>query len=102
MTSYRELSRRGLINMCMDYDIQHEDQLKVFLQEHDEDYESIRAGELALEKADQIAGAVCERFDKFKRDAIANEDARVNKLISKLAGGVVDAGTRLVLKNAFK
>lgn len=102
MSSYRELSRRGLINMCMDYDAQNKNQLNAFLQKHDGAYESIRAGELILEKTDQVTSAVCERFDRFKKDAIANEDAKVNKLISKLAGGVVDAGTRLVLKNALK
>lgn len=101
MAEYRELSRRGLIKMCMDYDIQNKDQLAAFLNSHARDYETIRAAELAIDKADQYAGVAMEAYDSFKKTAAKDSDATCSRLVARMAGKVVGKAVKTVTGGIF-
>lgn len=87
---YRNLSRRALIKLNNDYDVENQNALKTFLNEHSDEYEMIRPIEKVTEKTDELTEVVSAKFNEFKDKAMDKIDTLFDSTISSVAGGVIE------------
>lgn len=73
--TYEDVSRRGLIKLCHDFDDSHDGELQCFLTDHSDEYENIRPVECVIDRADQIVETMSGTVRSIKA-AICNRDCK--------------------------
>lgn len=73
--TYEDVSRRGLVKLCHDFDSDHDGELQNYFNAHSNEYENIRPVECVIERADQIAETMSGTVRRIK-DAITNRDCK--------------------------
>lgn len=89
---YKELSRRGLIRMCQDFDKETDDFLHSYLDEYGHRYEKIRFVEKVTDKCDDFGEAVHSSFNEFTDQVLDHSD----KLVDSVIGTVTKKGIEFV------
>ena len=89
MSNYHELSRRGLIKLNEDFDIENNNALKAYLLNHRDNYENIRAHEALVEKMDDATAKAVARGGVVSDIVIRKLDKIFDKVMDKLEKEVV-------------
>lgn len=89
MSNYHELSRRGLIKLGEDFDIENNNALKDYLLNHRDSYENIRAHEALVEKMDDAAAKAVARGGVVSDIVIKKLDKIFDKVMDKLEKDVI-------------
>ena len=89
MSNYHELSRRGLIKLGEDFDLEHNNELKGYLLDHRNRYEDVRAHEVLVEKMDDAAAKAKARGGVVSDIVIKKLDKIFDKVMDKLEKEVV-------------
>ena len=90
MSNYNELSRRGLIKLNNDFDIEHDNELKEFLNNSD-GYEGIRPHEQMIEKLDETTEKVKIQGGVVSTAMIKRIDKVFDRIMNKLQDEVYRA-----------
>ena len=78
---YKELSRRGLIRMCKDFDKETDNFLHCYLDEYGDRYEKIRFVEKVTNKCDDFGEAVHSAFNDFTDEVMGKADVTVDGIL---------------------
>lgn len=89
MSNYHELSRRGLIKLNEDFDIEHNNELKGYLIDHRDNYENIRVHEALVQKMDDAAAKAVARGGVVSDIVIKKLDKIFDRVMDKLEKDVV-------------
>ena len=89
MSNYHELSRRGLIKLNEDFDMEHNNELKGYLLDNRDSYENIRAHEALVEKMDDAAAKAVARGGVVSDIVIKKLDKIFDRVMDKLEKEVV-------------
>lgn len=84
---YEDLSRRGLIELNKDFDVENDGALMKFLAENGDNYEDIRPIESIIDRVDQVAETVSNAGYKIK-SVIGKEGGN---LLESVIGAIADA-----------
>lgn len=88
---YEDLSRRGLIALGKDFDLDNDAELLKYLTEHSERYEDIRPVEALICKVDNLGEAIKGSSITLKKSACTEG----NKVLDSVVD-VVDESSRLI------
>ena len=100
MATYKDLSRRALIQLNQDFDSENENALKHYLDDHDGEYEKERFSEKVIDKCDSIASTFGGCGSLLGTIAKKGASAIANNIISTITGISDDAD--LSLKEAAR
>lgn len=89
MSNYHELSRRGLIKLNEDFDLNHNNELKGYLLDSRDRYEDIRPHEALVAKMDDAAEKAKARGGVVSDIVIKKLDKIFDKVMDKLEKEVV-------------
>lgn len=89
MSNYHELSRRGLIKLNEDFDLNHNNELKGYLLDRRDRYEDIRPHEALVAKMDDAAEKAKARGGVVSDIVIKKLDKIFDKVMDKLEKEVV-------------
>lgn len=86
---YRDLSRRGLIQLNEDFDNENEGMLLDYLSKNDDKYENVRTIEQIVERCDQVKESMTTTGSSFKKALVKGIDFALDKAVDAL-GALVE------------
>lgn len=91
MADYKEISRRGLIKLNTDFDIDNDGQLKEYLNHsvaNGRTYEEVRPYEQIVERLDDVTEALEGRVDAVSESMLERANKVFDSLIDAISGEV--------------